>query len=157
MSTVDERIAAVLALNNAHAQQVSVLDEVGLRALLRQAFYAPVIGNVDAFLIALDETAEYGSPNFAWFQARYARFAYVDRLVVSPAARGRGLARQMYAGLFQAAANAKHTVVLCEVNQDPPNPASDALHAALGFQGVGEATVYGGSRTVRYMARQVPA
>ena len=157
MPTVDEHIAAVLALNNAHAQQVSVLDEVGLRALLRQAFHAPIIGNVDAFLIALDETAEYSSPNFAWFQARYARFAYVDRLVVSPAARRRGLARQMYAGLFQTAANAGHTVVLCEVNQEPPNPASDALHAALGFQGVGEATVYGGSRTVRYMARQMPA
>ena len=157
MPAVDERIAAVLALNNAHAQQVSVLDEVGLRALLRQAFHAPIIGNVDAFLVALDQTAEYASPNFVWFQARYARFAYVDRLVVSPSARGRGLARQMYAGLFQTAANAGHTVVLCEVNQEPPNPASDALHAALGFQGVGEATMYGGSKTVRYMARQMPA
>ena len=157
MDTADERIAAVLALNNAHALQVSVLDEAGLRALLAQAFHAPVIGNVDAFLIALDQTAEYGSPNFAWFRARYPRFAYVDRLVVSPAARGRGLARQMYAGLFQAAADAGHTVILCEVNQEPPNPASDALHQALGFQPVGTATVYGGSRTVQYLARPLPA
>ena len=157
MSIADERIAALLALNNAHTPEVSVLDEAGLRALLVQAFHAPVLGDVDAFLIALDQAAEYDSPNFAWFQARYARFAYVDRLVVSPAARGRGLARQMYAGLFQAAADAGHAVILCEVNQDPPNPASDALHAALGFQGVGEATMYGGSKTVRYMARQMPA
>lgn len=157
MSITDERIAALLALNNAHTPEVSVLDDAGLRALLAQAFYAPIIGDMDAFLIALDQTAEYDSPNFAWFRARYPRFTYVDRLVVAPSVRGRGLARQMYAGLFQAAADAGHTVILCEVNQDPPNPLSDALHAALDFQGVGEATMYGGSKTVRYMARQMPA
>ena len=147
----------MLALNNAHPDEVSLLDTAGLQALLQQAFHVRVVGAMDAFLLALDQTAEYGSPNFAWFRSRYPRFAYVDRLVVSPAARGRGLARLMYAGLFQAAADAGHPVVLCEVNQDPPNPASDALHAALGFQGVGTATVYGGTRTVRYMARPLAA
>lgn len=150
-------IAQVLALNNAHPAEVSVLDEAALRALLSQAIYAPVLGGVDAFMIALDQGADYASPNFAWFQARYSRFAYVDRLIVAPAARGRGLARQMYAGLFQAAAEAGHGVVLAEVNQEPANPASDALHLALGFQPVGQATVYGGSRTVQYLARSLSA
>ena len=156
MLPAEQHIPAVLALNNAHPAEVSVLDEAGLRALLVQAIYAPVIGGVDAFMVVLDQAAEYASPNFAWCRARYPRFAYVDRLVVAPAARGRGLARRMYAGLFQMAAEAGHTIVLCEVNQEPPNPASDALHQALGFQPVGTATVYGGSRTVEYLARQLP-
>lgn len=157
MRVAEKHIQAVLALNNAHPAEVSVLDEAAMRALLAQAIYAPVIGDGDAFMIVLDHAAEYASPNYAWVKSRYARFAYVDRLVVAPAARGRGLARRMYAGLFQAAAEAGHTVVLCEVNQEPPNPASDALHAALGFQPVGTATVYGGSRTVQYLARPLPA
>jgi predicted GNAT superfamily acetyltransferase len=48
------------------------------------------IGNIDAFLLALDQDADYDSPNFRWFSARYPRFVYVDRIVVASAARGRG-------------------------------------------------------------------
>jgi uncharacterized protein len=43
--------------------------------------------------------------------------------------------------------------VVCEVNISPPNPASDAFHAALGFAEVGSASVYGESKTVRYLSR----
>jgi predicted GNAT superfamily acetyltransferase len=35
----------------------------------------------------------------------------------------------------------------------PPNPASDAFHAALGFVEVGTASVHDGSRTVRYLSQ----
>ena len=40
----------------------------------------------------------------------------------------------------------------CEVNSDPPNPASDVFHAAMGFSVTGEALLDNG-KTVRYMAR----
>ncbi len=145
-------LPAVLALNNAHATELSLLDAGQLRALVGQAFMAVIAGPADAFLIALDQTATYASPNFAWHRARCDRFVYVDRLAVAPAARGRGLARQLYAGLFAAARATGHTRVLCEVNRDPPNPASDALHAALGFIPVGEAAILGGAKTVRYLS-----
>ena len=145
-------LAAVLALNNAHATELSLLDAGQLRALIDQAFFCAVLPPADAFLIALDQTATYASPNFAWHHARHAHFVYVDRLAVAPAARGRGLARQLYAGLFAAAAASGHTRVLCEVNRDPPNAASDALHTALGFVPVGEATIHGGAKTVRYLS-----
>ncbi len=157
MRLTDADIPAALALNNAHAAELSVLDADRMRALVAQAFHAEMLGPADAFIIALDQTAQYDSPNYAWVRSRYARFVYVDRLVVAPSARGRGLARQMYAALFDAAAAAGHDVVLCEVNQQPPNPASDALHAALGFRPVGTATVHGGQRTVQYLARAIPA
>jgi uncharacterized protein len=147
---------AVLLLNNEHAAELSLLDAVRLSQLLSQSFYARRIGSLDAFMIAFDERAAYDSPNFLWFRARYPRFAYVDRIAVAKTARGRGLARKLYEDMFRAAALESHILAVCEVNADPPNPASDAFHAALGFNEVGLACVYGGSRTVRYYARPLP-
>lgn len=145
--------APLLALNNAHAVELSWLEPARLSLLLDQAFYARRIGNVDAFLLALDETARYDSPNYLWFRQRYKRFVYVDRVAVAPAARGRGHARLLYAGLFGRAADAGHDLVACEVNLDPPNPLSDRLHGGLGFVEVGRAAIHGGKKTVRYLAR----
>ena len=147
--------AAVLALNNAHAQELSWLEPPALRAIIDQAFYAKAIGDVDAFLLALDETAAYDSPNYAWLKARYPRFVYVDRIAVAVHARGRGLARILYEDLFIRAAQADHDLIVCEVNAVPPNPGSDAFHAALGFEEVGRAELTGRGKTVRYLARRL--
>jgi uncharacterized protein len=145
---------AVLELNNAHAAELSLLGVSTLRALLRQAFYARRIGSLEAFLLALDERADYDSPNYLWFRARYSRFVYVDRIVVEQAARGRGHARRLYADLIEHAVAVGHNIIVCEVNSQPPNPASDAFHAALGFTEVGAAAVHGGAKMVRYLALQ---
>ena len=67
---------------------------------------------------------------------------------------------RLYDDLFEHAVAAGHDRVVCEVNMQPPNPASDAFHAALGFVEVGTASVYDGSRTVRYLScalREPPA
>jgi hypothetical protein len=82
--------AAVLALNNAHAVELSWLDAARLAHLLQQAFHARRIGTLDAFLIAFDQAADYDSPNYLWFRQRYARFVYVDRVVVAAAAMRAG-------------------------------------------------------------------
>lgn len=145
--------AAVLALNNAHAIELSWLEVPRLKHLLRQAFLAQRVDAVDAFLLAFDEGADYDSPNFLWFRERYTRFVYIDRVVVAAVARGRGYARLLYGELFARAADAGHVRVVCEVNAAPPNPASDAFHAALRFTEVGGATIHGGSKTVRYLLR----
>ena len=147
--------AAVLALNNAHAQELSWLDMPRLRSLVAQAFYARCIGDADAFLLAFDESAVYDSPNYLWFRSRYARFVYVDRVVVAPSRRGRGYARLLYNDLFEHARRRGHGFVVCEVNVAPPNPPSDAFHAALGFAEIGRATIRNGSKTVRYLALSI--
>lgn len=158
----------LLALNNAHAAELSWLDADRLAMLARQAFWAARVGDmdgaaragdVDGFVLALDHTADYDSPNYRWFRNRFGGFAYVDRIVIAPAARGRGLARLLYDGVFAAAAAAGHDAVMAEVNHEPPNPASDALHATLGFQEVGRASHPAGpraeARTVRYLMRSL--
>ena len=143
---------ALLALNNEHAQELSWLEPARLQHLVEQAFLARRIGGIDAFLLAFDQSARYDSPNFLWFCARYPRFVYVDRIVVASTARGHGHARRLYNDLFGHAVAAGHDRVVCEVNTQPPNPASDAFHATLGFVEVGAASVYDGSRTVRYLS-----
>jgi predicted GNAT superfamily acetyltransferase len=146
----------LLALNNEHARELSWLEPERLQHLVAQAFMARRIGNLDAFLLAFDQGAQYDSPNFIWFRARYPRFVYVDRIVVASSARGRGYARRLYDDLFKQAIEAGHERVVCEVNTQPPNPASDAFHAALGFVEVGTANVYDGNRTVRYLSCALP-
>jgi predicted GNAT superfamily acetyltransferase len=142
----------LLALNNAHAQELSWLEPERLQHLVEQAFRARRFGDLGAFLLAFDQDARYDSPNFLWFCARDPRFVYVDRIVVASSARGHGCARRLYRDLFEHAADAGHERVVCEVNSSPPNAVSDAFHAALGFVEVGTASVCDGSRTVRYLS-----
>lgn len=149
--------ASILALNNEHAAELSWLEAERLSFLLGEAFYARRIGDLEAFILTFDQDASYDSPNFVWFRERYERFVYVDRVVVAAHARGRGHARLLYQDLFDHARRAGHTLVTCEVNSDPPNPASDAFHAALGFAEVGDAVIHGGKKAVRYYARQIVA
>jgi predicted GNAT superfamily acetyltransferase len=146
--------AITLTLNNAHAKETSALDLAGLKTLLAMAWYAKGIGHgAAAFLIALDQDADYDNPNFAWFKERYESFLYIDRIVVAASGRGQGLATLLYEDLFAAAKRAGQSRVVCEINLDPPNPASDAFHAVMGFAEVGQATIHSGAKTVRYLEK----
>ncbi|MEM8742588.1 MAG: GNAT family N-acetyltransferase [Pseudomonadota bacterium] len=102
------------------------------------------------FLIALGPDASYDSPNYRWFQARGGRFAYVDRVIVAPEAGRGGIARALYADLARAALAAGLAEITCEVNRIPPNPASDAFHARLGFAEIGRMQT--GAKTVRFLS-----
>jgi predicted GNAT superfamily acetyltransferase len=146
---------ALLKLNNAHAQELSWLEPARLEHLVKEAFLARRIGELDAFMLAFDQDARYDSPNSLWFCSRYPRFVYVDRIVVALSARGRGCARRLYRDLFEHARRTGHERVVCEVNSRPPNPTSDVFHAALGFVEVGTASVYDASRTVRYLSHRL--
>ena len=81
---------ALLALNNAHAEELSWLEPARLAHLVSEAFVARRIGVADALLLTFDQAADYDSPNFLWFRERYPAFVYVDRVVVTDGARGRG-------------------------------------------------------------------
>jgi uncharacterized protein len=144
----------MLPLNNAHAKETSTLDHASLTALLDMPFYARGIDRgATAFLIALDHNASYNNPNFLWFKTSRESFVYIDRVLVASSARGQGIARLLYDGLFTAAKQAGHNRVVCEVNIEPPNLISDAFHAAMGFDEVGQATIHNGTKTVRYLEK----
>jgi predicted GNAT superfamily acetyltransferase len=147
-----EDYPAILALNDTNVWATSPLDFAALGVLIGQASYARGISEPpQAFLIAMDETSSYESVNYLWFRERHARFLYIDRIVVDEAARGNGLGRALYADLIAFAQDSGCDRLCCEVNFDPPNPASDAFHAAHGFVETGRATIYDGVKTVRYL------
>src|ERR1700730_14822781 len=148
--------AAILELNNAHEVELSRLDMVRLQHLLAVAYHARMAPQGLAFLIAFAPDADYDGVHFAWFRDRFKDFVYVDRVVVAHAARGRGIARALYADLFQRAEADGHSLICCEVNVEPPNPASDAFHASLGFREIGRASMANG-KVVRYFTKAVAA
>jgi uncharacterized protein len=142
----------VLAISAENEVETSHLDVLSLRSMAADVFVADIVEPEAGYLLVFDEHAAYKSVNYLWFRERYRRFVYVDRIVISAAARGLGLARAFYQNLFAKARTAGHDLVCCEVNLDPPNPASDAFHARLGFSEVGRATLPN-TKTVRYMTR----
>lgn len=151
---IDEAsLARALELNNRHAVELShqTLDQ--FRSLVGLACFARWSPDRSGFLIALDERASYANPNFAWFRQRYPAFVYIDRVVVEAAQRGRGVARHLYEDLFAEARRSGRSLVVCEVNAEPPNPASDAFHARLGFTVVGTAHLADRGKTVRYFGK----
>ena len=149
-------LAAVCRLNNLFAQETSYLTEPEMNQLVQMAFYARGFvepgSQLGAFLIALDEQADYANANFAFFRARRKRFVYIDRVITAKHAMRQGLASKLYEDLFLRATAAAQSVVGCEVNLLPPNPASDAFHARMNFTEVGTAQLPNG-KTVRYLER----
>ncbi|GHB25488.1 GNAT family acetyltransferase [Pseudovibrio japonicus] len=141
------------ALNEEHAIELSSLTRGGFTGLIDKATYVRVAEKEAGLLIAYDQDGENSSINFKWFCADYQNFLYVDRIVISKAARGLGIARKLYSDLFNFAKENGYERIVCEVNSAPPNPASDAFHASLGFQIVGEAELEGNGKSVRYMEK----
>ena len=147
--------ASLLALNNENAAQLSPLTHAQFDRLIGESFYAAAINEADALLLSFEQSADYDSPNFLWFRERYDRFVYIDRVVTAASSRGKGYARALYSDLFARTRAANHSRVVCEVNFVPPNPVSDAFHAALGFAEVGRGTIYSHTKTVRYLLRSL--
>lgn len=146
----------LLALNNRHAVELSELDAAAFEDRIARACFARGYDEPAAFLLAYDETAFDGlGPNYAWFKARYPRFVYIDRVVVDEPGRGLGVASRLYADLFATARALGHAVVGCEINSEPPNPASDSFHARHGFAEVGLAHLTDRGKTVRYLVRSL--
>ena len=141
----------VLDLNARFETELSPLDAGGLIDLTETAFTGLVADPEAGFMIALSEHSLNESPNFRWFRERFDRFVYVDRVCVAPEHRRKGLADAFYDALFAEARMAGHERICCEVNSDPPNPGSDAFHAARGFEVVDEAYLQDRGKTVRYM------
>jgi predicted GNAT superfamily acetyltransferase len=142
-------LPGVLALNNDHAEEVNALTAEALAQLVAVAARARVVEGGLGFLIAFDETTPIQGPNHGWFVARYSPFLYIDRVVIAAEARGRGLARCLYEELAGAG-----RPLCCEVNVEPPNPASLAFHERLGFTACGEAVDPRNGKRVRYLRRE---
>lgn len=149
--------AAVLALNNAHEPHVNALDPEAFRRLVALATHFVVAEDVEGllgFVLCVPAGCEYWSENYTWFGSRFDAFLYLDRVVVSPRARRRGVGRALYEDLHRRA-KGKWPRVTLEVNLRPPNPASIAFHEAMSYAAVGVRESADGSKAVQMFAREL--
>ena len=125
---------AVLALNQGALDGVGTLDADRLQwivGLADQALVADVGGDIGGFVITIAPGKAYDSPNYRWFEERFDRHCYLDRIVVAPAHRRTGIASILYDRIEAT------LPVTLEVYAEPPNEVSLAFHAARGYQQIG--------------------
>ncbi|HWH14917.1 MAG TPA: GNAT family N-acetyltransferase [Miltoncostaeaceae bacterium] len=146
-------LEAVLALNQAWAPAVGDLDADGLRQLVEWSWWAVTTPARDALMIVLPPGLPYASRNYRWVSARWRDMLYIDRIAVAADARRRGTGRQMYAALTARARAAGVGRLTCEVNVRPPNPASLAFHARMGFRRTGIRADPDGRKAVAMLVR----
>jgi len=141
----------IYALNLAEVRHTSAMDMARLAELNALSCYHKVAclgGVVSAFLLAMCNGSPYKNDNFEWFSKRYARFIYVDRIVVSSASRGLRLGSLLYEDLFRHARSNAIPLVTCEYNLVPPNEPSRLFHDKFGFKEKGTQWVANGAKQV---------
>lgn len=146
--------SALLTLNNENEDQLSALTAGEFRQLIKDAWRVRVADDASALVVAFDQEHERDSANYRWFRERFRRFVYIDRVVVAEAQRGQGHARRLYEDIIEAARRADHSVVCAEVNVEPPNAASHAMHKSMGFTKVSDETL-ADDKVVRYYIYEI--
>jgi predicted GNAT superfamily acetyltransferase len=130
----DADVAFVLTLNKELEWAAAPMDADRLSMLRREGERLVVVDDVEgpvAFAITLRPGTSYDSVNYLWFCEHYDDFLYLDRIMVSDHARRRGIASLVYDAMEDHARPFRRMV--CEVNSDPPNPASLAFHTGRGY------------------------
>ena len=131
----------ILALNEAFVDYLSPLDMQELQTLISVAHYCRVVdvdGQPSAFMIGFLPGASYESANYRWFSEEFDSFAYVDRIVVDPSAKGLALGSKLYDDFAAFAREEGMARLVCEYNIVPINEGSARFHARYGFQEIGQ-------------------
>lgn len=152
-------IPGVTALNNSAYPAVTILTEEEMADLFALCDISLVAINRDkkvtAFLLSINTGKPYDSENYQWFEERGVRHQYIDRIVVSPSAKGTGVGTALYESVFEHARQCGANEVTAEINVRPANPSSMAFHERLGFQRLSEQETKGGTVRVALLARSV--
>lgn len=140
-------------MNEAEVPKVGSLDVDGFTGLMEMAdttLVAWLGGAIAGFVVLFNPWSRYASVNYRWFTERYHDFLYVDRVVVSPVHRRKGIGGVLYEHAITLAENRP---LLAEVNVEPPNHVSMAFHTRFGFTEVGRRRAEDGSKVVAMLAR----
>jgi len=147
--------SAIVALNHAEVAHTSDMDIARLGVLAQLSVYlkvAVVDEQVVAFLLVMQQDADYQNDNFLWFQEQFPRYWYIDRIVVDSAFAGLKIGSLLYADVIKAAQLAGALALTCEYNIQPPNLISARFHSKWGFEALGSQWLGGGSKQVSLQA-----
>jgi uncharacterized protein len=157
----DPLLDEVARLNDDEVPRVSPLGVDGLREHLPRCDLAVVALDeaqaLAGFVLALAPGSDYASANYRYFEERGTSHLYVDRIVVAPSHRRRGVAASLYDAVERRARATGRSEVTCEVNLRPANEGSMAFHRERGFAEVGRQDTTGGTITVALLAKAIGA
>jgi predicted GNAT superfamily acetyltransferase len=148
----------LLGLNQSNLPHVGSISISDMEHLHSQAVHFRIAeseSQTAGFLIAFDPQADYNSLNFQWFKKRYQTFVYIDRIVVAPDSRRKGIAFALYQDLEHFAAQHNVSIMACEYNLRPKNEISRKFHQKYGFKEVGTQKTEHGKKTVSLQIKQV--
>ena len=130
---------SILELNEANLPalgSLGTIEKVSELYNLSSCFYLVFYKNdLIAFLVLMDKTSSYKSPNYLFFKTRFKQFSYIDRVAVSFHNQRKGVGTYLY---NQVAALIKDQNLCCEVNTVPINKISFDFHHKLGFKVIEE-------------------
>ena len=136
---VDSEAERIWAINEEGLPGTGKVSQQEIKALLE--FSSLSIGayledRLVGFVICLPPNTDYGSLNYAWFNQRYDKFLYVDRIAVSIEFQNQKIGSILYEHVKKQAEE-MDIPVTAEVNIHPPNPGSMRFHDRHGFEQVG--------------------
>jgi len=133
---------ALLRLNSDNRPAVAAIESVDLPGLLAGPNPHLVAidrrGDVLGYLLCHPHDSGFRDTEIDELRRRIAApFFYLCQVVVSPGHRGLGIGRAFYAAVAEKARRRGTARLCCDVNTNPPNPASLAFHRRLGFRELG--------------------
>jgi predicted GNAT superfamily acetyltransferase len=139
-------ITAVMALNTKAEGQVEPLGPDRLDWLRLIAAHAAVVdldGTPAGFVLTFTPGSAYDGLAFESFTQTYAdRFLLVERIVIAPEHRRRGIATQVYRAIERAARPFDRTVAAV-----PADSGALPFHTARGYEEVGKQRLPNGTNT----------
>ena len=157
---VEADYGELLALNESCVPHVNSIgmDEIAFFHKSAHKFIKIVEnGKLAGFVIALTPGISYQSLNYQWFCRELPGFLYIDRILVHPDFRRRGVATYIYDYLERTAIEDTIDCLCCEVNLIPANPESLALHGRLGFIQKATQQTEGGAKEVSLLVKALPS
>lgn len=132
----------IFDINTTSLGGVSPLDEAYFDSLFAPGTVfrvAELESGIAGYLCAMPQDAHYQGEEFIWFRNQLpGAFIYIDQIAIRAEHRGKGVARYLYNDLANIADDRGVGTLACEVNYDPFNLASQALHRKLGFNEIGK-------------------
>jgi len=152
-STHSSDLEKILHLNQQALPAVSSVTLKEMQHFLHIVDYFKTLkvnNNIAGFLIALTPGKNYNSINYKWFENKYEKFMYIDRIVIAPSYQNNGFGTALYNDLSNFS-KTNISNITCEVNIMPPNKESMLFHTKYGFKQIGTQFTDSGKKEVSFM------
>jgi predicted GNAT superfamily acetyltransferase len=149
----------VLKINEENVDVLIPTDREELEYLAEKAVlfhFIYVDENPAGFIIALREgLKDYDFKSYRWFEERYSKFLYIDRVVVDKKCWKKGLGRKLYQYAFDYAKGNDIEIVGAAITTVPYNEESMAFHAKMEFHEIGEQLIRGGTVRISQQVKEL--